>query len=280
MIIEFFEITLGLITVCLIFFLLYSFIGVSRKSQASKTSRNTNNEQFKEFEQEFGEEEEPSFEQSEESEGFASELDYDDSDPLLSESDIEEDKLEPSFGEVEESISESVAEPVINEAPIESDVSVSQATDESAEVNERSRLISVYILANGNSSFSGYDLLQSLLASGLRFGEMNIFHRHEDSNGSGKVLFSLASATEPGTFNVQNMGSFNGKGLCMFMQVRGSDKDNEVFELFIKTAQKLSDELNGSIYDDSRHPLTKDSLHRYQRVIRAAKKESEPFELA
>lgn len=267
MIIEFFEITLGLITASLIFFLLYSFVGGSRKSQASKTTRNQSKEQFKEFEQEFGEEDEI----------------YEDGDVAelsLEAGEFEADPLDKAIPEVEAAYEEDATEYEVVEEVYEDDVATA-AEEETASAEEaKTRLISAFILANGNNVFSGYDLLQSLLASGLRFGEMNIFHRHEETNGSGPVLFSLASATEPGTFNIQNMGSFNGKGLCLFMQVKGNDKDGEVFELFIKTAQKLADELDGSIYDDSRHPLTKDSLNRYQRIIRAAKKESEPFELA
>ena len=39
-------------------------------------------------------------------------------------------------------------------------------------------------------------LLQNILESGLRFGEMDIFHRHESMAGNGEVLFSMANALE------------------------------------------------------------------------------------
>lgn len=298
MLIEFFEITLGLITISLLFFLVYSFLGGSRRVQARKTHRNKQQDQLKHIEQEF----------DDEYSGIDDELLSDNEYILKDEEDFSTDSLdegllgdfeskEPSFQTTPE-----LSQPVVSE----SDLAISNLKEQAKEqiriskvepsyqagapthrsdngqiqLHEPSRILSIFILANGNKNFSGYELLQSLLSSGLRFGEMNIFHRHEETNGKGRILFSLASATEPGTFNIQNMGSFSGRGLCMFMKLLGTDRDNEAFDLFIKTAQKLADELNGSIYDDSRHPLTKDSLVHYQQIIRATKKEAQPFELA
>jgi cell division protein ZipA len=45
--------------------------------------------------------------------------------------------------------------------------------------------------------FKGPALLQNILESGLRFGEMDIFHRHESMAGNGEVLFSMANAVKP-----------------------------------------------------------------------------------
>ena len=143
----------------------------------------------------------------------------------------------------------------------------------------RTQLISVYVLANPNQTFSGYHLLQTLLSCGLRYGRMNIFHYHQ-SNQNHSILFSLASAMEPGTFDIHNMGAFSGSGLCLFMPIQGIEQDRTVFEIFLRTTQKISDELNGTVYDADRHPLTKETVVSYQAMIDREKLRSEPFELA
>ena len=56
--------------------------------------------------------------------------------------------------------------------------------------------------------FKGPALLQNILESGLRFGEMDIFHRHESMAGNGEVLFSMANALKPGTFDLDDIEGF------------------------------------------------------------------------
>ena len=74
----------------------------------------------------------------------------------------------------------------------------------------------LYLMAPSNSTFGGYELLQALLSAGLRFGEQQVFHRHEHKDGRGKTLFHCASAESPGTFDLSKMGSFATRGLCLF----------------------------------------------------------------
>lgn len=66
--------------------------------------------------------------------------------------------------------------------------------------------IILYVMAPKDQAYRGYELLQSLLAVGLRYGEMNIFHRHAEKSGRGPILFSLASAAEPGIFELPKNG--------------------------------------------------------------------------
>jgi cell division protein ZipA len=58
--------------------------------------------------------------------------------------------------------------------------------------------VMMFLSAKENRQFAGYELLQTVLASGLRFGEGQLFHRHQFSNGQGPVMCSLAAATASG----------------------------------------------------------------------------------
>lgn len=110
--------------------------------------------------------------------------------------------------------------------------------------------------ADQGQKFIGYDLLQALLAAKLRFGKMSIFHRHEQANGDGKILFSVAQVTEPGTFSIDSMGGCHCDGLVLFMQLLGSEQNLEALDKFIQTAEQLSDSLNGIVMGKRGIPFT------------------------
>lgn len=128
--------------------------------------------------------------------------------------------------------------------------------------------VMMLLLAKDNRHFAGYELLQTLLASGLRFGEGHLFHRHQLSNGEGPILCSLASATATGTFDLQNIGGFSVKGLCLFMQVSSDPHLNaERFSAMLETGRQLSEGLDALLLDDQRKPLNNERLARYYTLL-------------
>ncbi|MFA6302077.1 MAG: cell division protein ZipA C-terminal FtsZ-binding domain-containing protein [Legionella sp.] len=130
--------------------------------------------------------------------------------------------------------------------------------------------IVMFLAAKENRQFAGYELLQSVLAAGLRYGEGNLFYRHHDANGQGPVICGLAAATATGTFDLQNIGAFSVRGLCLFMHTSGNPGiDSERFALFLETAKQLSDGLDAILLDDQRNPLTNERLGRYYKMLQA-----------
>ena len=110
-------------------------------------------------------------------------------------------------------------------------------------------IIIMRIMAPKEKSYSGYELLQALLSNGFRFGAMNIFHHYEKANNEGKILFSLAQATEPGTFDIRNMGNCTCSGLTVFIRLTDHKNAMQVFDKMFATAQKLIEDLGGEIWD-------------------------------
>lgn len=124
--------------------------------------------------------------------------------------------------------------------------------------------VMMFLSAKDNRQLAGYELLQTLLAAGLRFGEGQIFHRHQHPNGQGPVLCSLAAATPSGVFDLQNIGAFSVRGLCMFMQASGNATiDAERFGIMLDTAKQLSEGLDANLLDGQRRPLSDASVQRY-----------------
>lgn len=128
-------------------------------------------------------------------------------------------------------------------------------------------IISLNVFAMPEHNFAGYELLQALLAANLRFGEMSIFHRYQEDIEKPKILFSVASATEPGTFDLNAMGSYSCTGLTLFMRTDQTTEPQKVFDMMLATAKQLAEDLSGEIYDAEHEPFTKDSLLRYQELL-------------
>ena len=139
---------------------------------------------------------------------------------------------------------------------------------EPAPVNSNEpKVVAFYLVASADQEFIGYDLLQAILSVGFRYGEMKIFHRHAERNGKGPVLFSMSSISEPGTFDLPNIGGFSCRGLTMFMQYdRISDPVNAL-EIMVDTAVQLQEELGGRLLAGDRQPLDDQIIARHRQQI-------------
>ncbi|MEH6556610.1 MAG: cell division protein ZipA [Oceanicoccus sp.] len=131
---------------------------------------------------------------------------------------------------------------------------------------ERQEVVAINVVAQ-DAPFKGPDLLHILLACDLRFGDMNIFHRHEQANGKGAVQFSMANSVEPGYFDLDTIDDFTTPGVCFFMSVPGPSEPIKAFEYMVETAQCLVTNLGGEMLDDSRSAMTNQTLeHCRQRL--------------
>ena len=176
---------------------------------------------------------------------------------------LKRNQMEINFGDAfdeieQESISATrKSEPVIEKAP---------------EVEPEVIVISVVMPEN--NLISGAALLPTLLTLGLRFGDMDIFHRHQDNAGNGKVTFSLANMMNPGTFNLDDMESFSTQGVSLFMTLPNAGDPFEVFEQMMSAAKQLCAEFNGQLLDDKRSVMTKQTEQHYISKIREFERRS------
>ncbi len=132
-------------------------------------------------------------------------------------------------------------------------------------------LFALRLQAPENRPYSGYELLQSILANGFRYGKMNIFHRFENKTTKGEVLYSLASAIKPGTFDLPNMGGFSTTALTLFINFNAVSDPMKAFEMMLHAAGSLTDDIGGKVLDSSGKLLTKEKvreiclmIHRYE----------------
>ncbi len=147
--------------------------------------------------------------------------------------------------------------------PVDDEVK-SESPREQVPVDE---VLVINVIARDPEGFKGPALLQNILESGLRFGEMDIFHRHESMAGNGEVLFSMANGVKPGTFDLDDIDLFSTRAVSFFLGLPGPRHPKQAFDLMVAAARKLSSELNGELKDEQRSVMTAQTIEHYRQRI-------------
>ncbi|MEQ8515306.1 MAG: cell division protein ZipA [Chromatocurvus sp.] len=126
----------------------------------------------------------------------------------------------------------------------------------------------LHVVANDPTGFRGEDIMHILLACDLRFGDMDFFHRHEQSAGRGPIQFSVANMMQPGVFDIDRMSELSTQGLLFFVTLPGPEDMMKAFDYMLETAQAVARNLGGSVLDESRSVVTPQTLEHSRQQIR------------
>lgn len=119
-------------------------------------------------------------------------------------------------------------------------------------------VIVINVLARNGSKFGGTELVEAFLRNGLKFGDMNIFHRIQPA--SKEVQFSVASAVEPGTFDLSAMEGFKTPGVSFFMRMPGPGQPLEVFEDMLAVTRDVAASLGADLKDEQLSVMTSQTI--------------------
>lgn len=159
---------------------------------------------------------------------------------------------------------EPVYEEPVYEAPVEEPRVVAQPVEKIWQ-----DVYVINLMGRPGHELQGATLLSSLMALGFKFGEMDIFHRHEDANGKGEVLFSMINMVKPGTFNPYRMELFTTPGVSLFMQLPLRSNAAFAFEDMLQAADQLASDLDAMLTDMERSPLSDETIARYRHELAA-----------
>jgi cell division protein ZipA len=123
-------------------------------------------------------------------------------------------------------------------------------------------------MAHKGEMFNGGDLLDIILQCGMRYGSMDIFHRHSDTKGEGALLFSMANMVKPGTFDLDAMDEFETPGVSLFMTLPINADSMQSFDLMADTARAIAETLGGELKDEQRSVMTRQTLEHCRQRIR------------
>ena len=137
-----------------------------------------------------------------------------------------------------------------------------------AEPAKKNEVLILYIDKPEGDMIDGAKLLPLLLTLGFKFGEMDFFHRHEQSSGHGEILFSLANMYNPGTFDIDNMEQVSTRGLSIFMTLPNAGEALQTFNMMHNAAKKIADEFDAYVLDANRQRLDVLRVRHYIEKIR------------
>lgn len=117
------------------------------------------------------------------------------------------------------------------------------------------KIVTLRLVARNHGAFPGDELILSLRGIGMRHGRFGIFHRYEGSDED-KVIFSVASLVEPGSFDMQNIKEQKIPGVSLFMVLPGPIDGAQAFDLMMVAARALAQSLNAELLDESGSTLS------------------------
>lgn len=145
--------------------------------------------------------------------------------------------------------------------------------EEPAQPTEVPALIVLHVMAPEGSPFTGPKIIEVMRQNHLIYGKKSIFHRIRED---GKIRFSVASAFEPGVFDLEHIKSFKTAGLGFFMDTKQVLSVERAFEEMLQTVESVAQRLGGEILDEHHQPVNRAALHaRLSRVEWALKQEHE-----
>jgi cell division protein ZipA len=126
-------------------------------------------------------------------------------------------------------------------------------------------ILVINVVAKG-AYFGGADLMRAADEVGLQPGEWNIFHRPDDQPPH-RILFSMASLVEPGSFPFGRMEGFSTPGVCLFTQLPAPRDGLAVYSDMLFSAERIAALLDGELQDEKHSLLTRDKIERVREEI-------------
>ena len=144
---------------------------------------------------------------------------------------------------------------------------MSQEYNSSKDAEDIRDIIVLNVLTD-SERIKGQELLEFLMENEMSYGEMEIFHKLDNQ---GEVLFSLANAIEPGTFDLSDIEEFEIQGVTLFMQIDGANQAERIFDDMLELAHKISGKFSSQIFDGTRSALTQQTIGHIRQNIREMK---------
>ncbi|MEO8461233.1 MAG: cell division protein ZipA [Dokdonella sp.] len=134
---------------------------------------------------------------------------------------------------------------------------------------EIERIVTLYVSARSSSTISGSELVVAAEKAGLEFGDRNIFHRMVAGKFDLGPIFSMATMTKPGSFDMAHIEQLATPGVTLFMTLPGPLPALDAWDTMLPTAQRLAELLNGAVLDEQRNALGRQRVAHLRDELRA-----------
>jgi cell division protein ZipA len=174
-----------------------------------------------------------------------------DIDTALSEPAYRRTRIEPTLGDTNEVVEEADARRSPAAAPTVNNGSEDAGRAARSKPPASRKIVTLRLAAPAQQRYEGRQLRQLLESQSLEHGRYGIFHR----SCEGASVFSAASMTEPGTFDLAAMDQERYAGITMFMLLPGPVEGVEAFTRMAECAVHVERSLGGLLQDDRGQPF-------------------------
>ena len=137
------------------------------------------------------------------------------------------------------------------------------------------KVVTLYIRSRESRRISGVSLLDAAIKAGLRFGDMNIFHRRQQ--GADQPVFSMANLMAPGSFDPSEWNLFETPGVTLFMTLPGPLSALDAWDAMLATSQRLAELLDAELLDDAQCLITRQRIAQIREDMREYDRKHEGF---
>ena len=153
------------------------------------------------------------------------------------------DRTEPQLSDSEELLDqEPTSSPAEPGQQIPQGVPVGRATAD--------RVVAIRFVPR-NQTLNADQVVLALREAGLRHGRYGIFHQPPTDSTSGESLFSVASLTEPGSFDLTKLNETMIPGMSFFIVLPGSGDPVARFDAMVAAARSLAVALDAELFDET-----------------------------
>jgi cell division protein ZipA len=140
--------------------------------------------------------------------------------------------------------------------------------DENTTLAQAQMIVCLQLLSTSGRPMSGERVLHLLRQYGLRFGEMCLFHRFEESNGQGPLMFSVLRYTPDGPigFDLETMPQEKMDGLTFFLALPNT-KAVHGYDMMNSIANLLARDLAADVFDENMVPMSKQLREHYRHQV-------------
>lgn len=140
--------------------------------------------------------------------------------------------------------------------------------DDESPLAQAEQIVALYLLPTEGRFLEGARVLNLLKQYGLRFGEMSLFHRFEESSGAGRLMFSVLRYTSEGPqgFDLETLPQDRLDGLAFFLALPNIEAVNG-YDMMASISSLLARDFSAHLYDEEMNIFTKQLKAHYRHVV-------------
>lgn len=132
-----------------------------------------------------------------------------------------------------------------------------QRYDDQSSLANAETIIALNVYPHPRKALSGDKTLKVLLKYGLRFGELSCFHRYEEEEEGGGLMFSVLRIGDegPNGFDLESLSCEQVQGLAFFLALPHRNVQKG-FDTMVSIAGLIAREIDGTVYDENNLEFT------------------------